>query len=164
MQGVFVEKVLSTMLQEIKSALKLTQPMLAEALGVKVDRVKSLTSGKVAKLTQAETRSLVEKLHVNPGWLATGEGEMLQSPKNYPSDQIREGVERFFGDDTPSNQIKVNPAETVAPDGFILVPHYEVQASAGHGSLIHSEQIVDYLAFKADWVRNTLGVAQKDLL
>ncbi|MBI1175671.1 MAG: LexA family transcriptional repressor [Sideroxydans sp.] len=50
-----------------------------------------------------------------------------------------------------------------APEGFILVPHYEVQASAGNGSLVHSEQIVDYLAFKADWVRNTLGVAQKDL-
>lgn len=50
-----------------------------------------------------------------------------------------------------------------APDGFILVPHYEVQASAGNGTLVHSEQIVDYLAFKADWVRNTLGVTQKDL-
>ncbi|MEI7456584.1 MAG: S24 family peptidase [Nitrosomonadales bacterium] len=50
-----------------------------------------------------------------------------------------------------------------APNGFVLVPRYEVQASAGHGSLVHSEQIVDYLAFKADWVRNTLGVSQKDL-
>lgn len=29
---------------------------------------------------------------------------------------------------------------------------------------MHSEQVVDYLAFKADWVRNTLGVAQKDLV
>jgi len=54
-------------------------------------------------------------------------------------------------------------SDGLAPDGFILVPHYEVQASAGNGSLVHSEQIVDYLAFKADWVRNTLGVAQKDL-
>lgn len=51
----------------------------------------------------------------------------------------------------------------LSPDGFILIPHYEVQASAGNGSLVHSEQIVDYLAFRADWVRNTLGVAQADL-
>ncbi|MEW6562738.1 MAG: helix-turn-helix transcriptional regulator [Pseudomonadota bacterium] len=50
-----------------------------------------------------------------------------------------------------------------APEGFILVPHYEVHASAGNGALVHSEQIVDYLAFKDDWVRNTLGVPQKEL-
>jgi phage repressor protein C with HTH and peptisase S24 domain len=108
----------------------------------------------------------VEKIARNRGisldWLMLGRGSLHveESAKSYPS------AERFFGDDTPSNQRKVKPAETVAlsaPDGFILVPHYEVQASAGHGSLIHSEQIVDYLAFKADWVRNTLGVAQKDL-
>ena len=128
------------MLRAIKSALSLTQVQLAKALNVNVDRVKSLTSGKAAKLSPAETKSLVENLHVNSTWLATGEGEMFQSS------ETKAVV------DSPS-----------APDGFILVPHYEVQASAGHGALIHSEQIVDYLAFKADWVRNTLGVAQKDL-
>lgn len=60
--------------------------------------------------------------------------------------------------------IKNDPVATSSvPDGFILVPHYEVHASAGGGALVCSEQIVDYLAFKADWVRNTLGVSQKDL-
>lgn len=57
----------------------------------------------------------------------------------------------------------VAPTCPSVPDGFILVPRYEVRASAGNGALVHSEQIVDYLAFKADWVRNTLGVAQNDL-
>lgn len=135
-----MEKILSEMLQEIKSALSLTQAQLASALGVKLDRVKSLTSGKVAKLTRDETKSLVENLHVNPSWLATGDGDMFQPSK------------------TPAQA-----SAPAAPDGFILVPHYEVQASAGHGALVHSEQIVDYLAFKAEWVRNTLGVTQKDL-
>lgn len=41
-------------------------------------------------------------------------------------------------------------------DEFVLVPRYNVQASAGNGSVIYSEQIVDYLAFKSDWVRGTL--------
>lgn len=41
-------------------------------------------------------------------------------------------------------------------DEYVLVPRYNVQASAGNGSVIYSEQIVDYLAFKADWVRGTL--------
>lgn len=60
-------------------------------------------------------------------------------------------------------QVVTDVKAPAAPDGFVMVPHYEVHASAGNGSLVHSEQIVDYLAFKADWVRNTLGVAQKDL-
>lgn len=71
----------------------------------------------------------------------------------------------LFGNAKPKSKVAREPipASVTAPEGFILVPHYEVQASAGNGSLVHSEQIVDYLAFKADWVRNTLGVAQKDL-
>lgn len=72
----------------------------------------------------------------------------------------------LFGDEKPNHHVARNltvPALPTAPDGFILVPRYEVRASAGNGALVHSEQIVDYLAFKADWVRNTLGVAQNDL-
>lgn len=47
---------------------------------------------------------------------------------------------------------------------FVLVPRYDVRGSAGHGSIVHSEQIVDCLAFRADWVRHTLGVTEKDLV
>lgn len=38
------------------------------------------------------------------------------------------------------------------PDGFVLLPKYEVRAAAGDGALVHSEQIVDHLAFKHDWI------------
>ncbi len=48
-------------------------------------------------------------------------------------------------------------------DDFVMVPRYDVVGSAGNGALIHSEQIVDHLAFRADWVKNALGVARKDL-
>jgi phage repressor protein C with HTH and peptisase S24 domain len=43
-------------------------------------------------------------------------------------------------------------------DGYIRVPRYEVKASAGGGAIIHSEQIVDHLYFKTDWVKNVLGI------
>lgn len=130
----------SEMLNSVKESLNLTQAKLAEALEVSIDRVKSLSSGRVSMLAPNEIKAMVQKLHVNPIWLATGEGEMFQSAESKPV------------------------ATPAAPEGFILVPRYEVAASAGHGSHIQSEQIVDYLAFKADWVRNTLGVAQKDLI
>lgn len=46
---------------------------------------------------------------------------------------------------------------------FVHIPRYEVEASAGGGAIIHSEQVVDFLSFRAEWVKNTLGVSVRDL-
>ncbi|BEH08844.1 XRE family transcriptional regulator [Geobacter sulfurreducens subsp. ethanolicus] len=43
-------------------------------------------------------------------------------------------------------------------DGYTKVPRFEVKASAGGGAIIHSEQIVDHLYFKTEWVKNVLGI------
>lgn len=59
----------------------LSQKDLAGALGVPLDRVKSLSSGRVKKLAPDETRALVEKLHVRAQFLATGEGDVFQAPQ-----------------------------------------------------------------------------------
>lgn len=48
-------------------------------------------------------------------------------------------------------------------DGYFKVPRFEVKASAGGGAIIHSEQIVDHLYFKTEWVKNVLGIP-KDFL
>ena len=48
-------------------------------------------------------------------------------------------------------------------DDYVHIPRYEVAASAGGGAIVNSEQIVDYLSFRADWVRSALGVAVGDL-
>lgn len=42
--------------------------------------------------------------------------------------------------------------------GYTLVPRYDVQASAGGGAFVHSEQIVDHLAFKTIWVKKEMGL------
>lgn len=52
----------------------------------------------------------------------------------------------------------------IAPDGFILVPRYDVAASMGNGAVIHSEQVVDHLAFRAEWVRTELGTSPRNLI
>lgn len=46
---------------------------------------------------------------------------------------------------------------------YVKIPRYEVAASAGGGAFVESEQIVDYLSFRSEWVRNTLGISVKDL-
>lgn len=66
----------------LKNAMKhfgLQQAGLAEVMGVSLDRVKSLTSGKVKNLKREEGEALITKLHIRGDWLATGEGPMLQS-------------------------------------------------------------------------------------
>lgn len=57
----------------------MTQKGIAEVMEVSLDRVKSITSGKVQKLTREEGEALIRKLHVRGDWLATGEGPMFQS-------------------------------------------------------------------------------------
>lgn len=52
---------------------------MAEVLGVGLDRVKSITSGRVAKFTPEESRALVEKLHVRGDYLATGTGPIFRT-------------------------------------------------------------------------------------
>jgi len=49
------------------------------------------------------------------------------------------------------------------PD-FVLVPRYDIQASAGPGAFTDQEQIVDYLAFSRDWVSRTLRVDPSKLV
>ena len=46
---------------------------------------------------------------------------------------------------------------------YVHIPRYEVAASAGGGAVIHNEQVADYLSFRAEWVKNTLGVSVRDL-
>ena len=58
--------------------LKLGQKQLAVVLEVPLHRVKSLTSGRVQKLTREESEALITKLKINPEWLITGEGPMVE--------------------------------------------------------------------------------------
>ena len=142
-------------LKEERERLGLTQPAFAEIAGAKKRTLIDWEQG-VSSPTSVQLAAL-SSAGVDAAYVITGNRNLwLDAPP------------------TATNPIPVKPnaldklqveagLPLAVPEGFILVPHYEVQASAGNGSLVHSEQIVDYLAFKADWVRNTLGVAQKDL-
>lgn len=52
----------------------------------------------------------------------------------------------------------------VKKEGFIYVPLYDVEASAGHGALVHSEQVIDFLAFKEQFITRELGLNPKHIL
>lgn len=71
----------NTLIRQLMAARSIKQAELAELLGVPLDRIKGLTSGRIKKLTREEGEILVKKLNVRAEWLVTGEGEIFQSPE-----------------------------------------------------------------------------------
>lgn len=43
-------------------------------------------------------------------------------------------------------------------EGYVALPRYDVRAAAGVGVPVLTEEVVDSIYFKADWLRRTLGV------
>lgn len=72
---------LVTLIKRVMKECGLQQKGLAEVLGVKLQRVKDITAGRVEKLTREEAEALVKKLNIRGDWLVTGDGPMLQSDK-----------------------------------------------------------------------------------
>lgn len=83
---------------------------------------------------------VADAANLNVNWLATGEGPMLRSER-----------------------IGADVDDSATGGEFVHIPRYDVEASAGGGVVVESEQVVDYLSFRAEWVRNSLGVSVRDL-
>lgn len=133
-----------------------SQDMLSTLLGGSKRGIQNNESGK--SVPGGEVISGFIGLGINPVWLLTGEGVMLLSdaqtspaPPTVPPKYSR-----------VSDHIAFMPP--IPHPGFIFVPRYEVEASMGNGTVIHSEQIVDYLAFREDWVRTVLCLNPKNLI
>jgi phage repressor protein C with HTH and peptisase S24 domain len=60
--------------------------------------------------------------------------------------------------DSPLNQI-----ENSIFGNHIQLPFYEVAASAGNGTLVESEELVQNISFRAEWLRKDLGVNPNDV-
>jgi phage repressor protein C with HTH and peptisase S24 domain len=116
------------------------QKELANILKVSLPTMNHYESGKRAPNCKLLSQ-IAKTLGCEPGWLLTGEGQA-------------EKKEVHLNEPIPSSGI----------NDFILVPRYNIESSTGGGSVIHSEQIVDHLAFKASWVSKELGTDAKNLL
>ncbi|WP_130471741.1 S24 family peptidase, partial [Candidatus Magnetaquicoccus inordinatus] len=83
---------------------------------------------------------------------ATGQGEML------PWRGEGGGSQHLVGTVHCHDYALQEETERFLADNFTLVPRYAVQASTGPGLEVQSEQIVDHLAFKTEWLRAAMGL------
>lgn len=88
-------------------------------------------------------------------WLATGQGP-------------RDLVDRRQTPDDSGGMTQLAPdfsdfRDDTAPH-FTKLPRYDVEAAAGAGAAVHSEQIVDFLAFDTDWLQRVMRVDPKRLV
>ncbi|TSK09225.1 MAG: helix-turn-helix transcriptional regulator [Geobacter sp.] len=83
---------------------------------------------------------------IDPSWLLMGKGPKGEGVALIRSKTVDQGRADFDED---------------VAYGYVQVPRYEIAASAGGGAMVHSEQIVDHLAFKADWLKVSLGLSPR---
>ena len=69
------------------------------------------------------------------------------------------GLLRFA--DLSGEQVEAVSAPTSAD--YVALPRYEVQAAAGVGLPVLSEEVVDWIHFEADWLRRTMGLDPRQL-
>ena len=125
-----------------RKSKSLKQNELANILKVSLPTMNHYESGKRAPNSELLSK-IATVLECDPGWLLTGEGE---------------------AEKTNATSKDAVPIPSGSLNGFVLVPRYNIESSAGGGSVIHSEQIVDHLAFKASWVSKELGTDPNNLL
>lgn len=118
---------------------------LARLTGLSARGIGQYASG-TSDPTRSKVVTLAEAAGVNVLWLATGEGPKLKG----------ETAKRSL------SELAFSEGEQ-PPEGYIRVPRYDVAASAGGGALNVSEQVVDYIQFKPDWIKNVLGASAQNL-
>lgn len=138
--------------ERIKELIRLvgSAEKLARATGMSARGIGQYASG-TSDPTRSKMLLLADAAGVNVLWLATGEGPKMKGEAEEKALVHPSLKDLTFQEGSPS------------PEGYIRVPRYDVAASAGAGTLNISEQVVDYIQFKPDWIKNVLGTSAQHL-
>lgn len=118
---------------KLREYFRLSQENFGRIIGFKQSHISRIESG-VTKPTEITINAIIARFPVNPEWLKTGEGEMLNSPEKY----LQNGIS-FLG--------KENMAAGIV--NLLQSPEFkELKALAGLNKLLESgvpEEIAKYL-------------------
>ena len=151
---VMVQQQMGTRLLQRRKALGLSQGELAKRAGYRgQSTIREIESGGVRQ--PGKLLALAAALGVRAEWLSSGQGPMELALSDAPVQHrvVVESENRH----TYERAMEVEGEADFAAR-FTLVPRYAVHASAGPGEEVHSEQIVDHLAFKTEWLRAAMGL------
>jgi phage repressor protein C with HTH and peptisase S24 domain len=92
--------------------------------------------------------AIARAVNVSFLWLSIGEGDMRPNEAHPRTSRHSVQEPALLAHAKQSAEDRAG-----AWDSFALVPVYDVQASAGHGSLVESELQTGQLAFKKSWIK-----------
>ncbi|MGE0256967.1 MAG: S24 family peptidase [Alphaproteobacteria bacterium] len=118
----------------------------AAAAGVAKSSLQRWIEGKSDASFEGLAR-LAEASGVSLDWLARGRGD-IDAGGSTPSSAVADRKVPYVSERTAE---------------FVFVPRYDIRASAGPGAWLDDEHILDHMAFRADWVRRTLGADPRRL-
>lgn len=145
---------------DIKKELKkrgISETRLAEMAGL------PLLSGqkKVNRLLRGDTKRLdtqfIKTLLVTLGMQREG-----MSPSATVLSQRLDGA-CGPSEPTRSNSMRNHFERLLEPSEFVLVPRYNVSGSCGGGVLVEGEEVVEYLSFRREWIKNSLRIGVNHL-
>ena len=149
-------------IRQRRKELGFSQEELAKRSGYRGQpMIREIESGRVGK--PGKLLELAAALGVRPEWLAAGTGAMMSV--NAQREQVYESrsvvVDAQCHQPYESNALSDDQEDFLAV--FCLVPRYAVHAGAGPGMEVQSEQIVDHLAFKTEWLKTAMGLMSDKL-
>ena len=118
--------------------------IVVQKSGIPNSTMTEYLKGKGWKL--APLAKIAEATGVTIDWLATGRGAKL-APQPKADENALAGGEILLDRSREGN---------ATLSDYAILPRYDVAASAGAGTLVTSEQIVEFLAFKRDWLRENI--------
>jgi len=149
-------------LKVARASFTLNQKEFASISGVGFSTYQKYEMG--LSLPGSEAMLGFANIKINANWLLTGKGEMMLDAEDAPLSMPYAWQSENAEHSVRERQQSAYASTQQAPLGLVLVPRYDVAASMGNGAVIHSEQVVDHLAFREEWVRTELGANPKNLL
>jgi phage repressor protein C with HTH and peptisase S24 domain len=171
-------------LEHAKKSKKIdTHGEFAMAAGMPLTRLQNMLTGKIKKINNEEAWAIQAAYGIRQMWWTNDKVPMLITKDEKPFEDVlalvagttkevqalgleehltRAANQFLFSLRTGNSQAIKEQLEEIALQksaDYVQVPRHDIRASAGGGSVIHDESIVDHLAFKRDWLTQSMGCA-----
>lgn len=134
---------------------QLSIPAFASALGEKPQRIKDILR-RQSRVPHDLMVKIPETFMLNPEWWLYGRGAMHHADRGRMVEGYRSGSVTLGPE--PGKRPPTRTHTHVDGRQIVVLPRYDIRVSAGGGSAVHSEQIVDYLSFSREWYDREIGI------